>query len=159
MKRLLLIASLLTSAAFASDEFNSVVNAVESTYRIHHKHIPMMGVMLKFTPNHESRSIKIAIFDDVEIPAQANTADLQHVVAAQLGPEWTPYLRIWSRNEGESLVIFAKPNAKSVRLLITTLERGESVIMSVDVNDASLRQWMNEPENMIHRSMHEADEN
>ncbi len=104
MKRLLILTrSLLTNAAFASDEFKAVVKAVETTYGIHHKHIPMMGVMMKFTPNHEARSMKLAIF---EAAPEGDLANLQQVVSSNLGPEWAPYLRVWSRRERESLVIY-----------------------------------------------------
>ena len=44
MKRLLILSTLLlTNAAFAADDFKSVVKAVETNYGIHHKHIPMIG--------------------------------------------------------------------------------------------------------------------
>ena len=60
MRRLLILGIfLLTSAAFASDDFKTVVKAVESNYGLHRIHIPMMGVMLKFSPDHEARSHEI----------------------------------------------------------------------------------------------------
>jgi hypothetical protein len=160
VKRLLVIAAfLLTKAAFAADEFKAVVKAVETSYGIHHKHIPMMGMMLKFTPNHEARSMKLAIFETG--PQCGDPASLQQVVSRNLGPDWTPFVRVWSRREHESVVIYAKPAAASgMRLLITCLESDESVIMSVDVSEKSLHQWIDEPETMTHRARHEAnDEN
>lgn len=156
MTRLLVLAVLLfTNAAFASDEFKAVVKAVETSYGIHHKHIPMMGVMLKFTPNHEARSMRLAIFEDG--PERGDLSTLQQVVSKNLGPEWTPFVRVWSRHERESVVIYAKPSASGMRLLITCLESDESVILSVDVNEKSLREWIEEPENMAHRTRHQAD--
>ncbi len=156
MKRLLILTTLLlTNAAFASDDFKAVVKAVETTYGIHHKHIPMMGVMMKFTPSHEARSMKLAIF---EATPEGDLSDLQHVISSNLGPDWAPFVRVWSRRERESVVIYAKPSASGMRLLITCLESDESVVMSVDVNEKDLREWIKEPESMAHRARHDADD-
>jgi hypothetical protein len=156
MKRLLVLtALLLTNAALASDDFKAVVKAVESNYGIHHKHIPMMGVMTKFTPSHEARSMKLAIF---EAAPEGDLSNLQQVISSNLGPDWAPFVRVWSRRERESVVIYAKPSASGMRLLITCLESDESVIMSVDVSEKSLLQWIEEPESMAHRARRDADD-
>ena len=156
MKRLLILSTLLlTNAAFAADDFKSVVKAVETNYGIHHKHIPMIGVMMKFTPNHEARGMKLAIF---EAAPEGDLSNLQHVISSSLGSDWAPFVRVWSRRERESVVIYAKPSASGMRLLITCLESDESVVMSVDVSEKSLREWIEEPESMAHRARHDADD-
>jgi hypothetical protein len=159
VKRLLLLTALfLANAAFASDDFKSVVKAVETSYGIHHKHIPMMGVVLKFTPNHEARSMKLAIFEPG--PMRGDLASLEQVVSRNLGPDWAPFVRVWSRRDRESVVIYAKPSASGIRLLVTCLEQDESVIMSVDVSEKALRDWIDEPTGMAHRARREtSDEN
>ena len=156
MKRLLILTTLLlTSAAFASDDFKAVVKAVEHNYGLHHVHVPMMGIALKFTPNHETRSMKLAIF---EAAPDGDLSNLQQVIASSLGSDWAPFVRVWSRRERESVVIYAKPSASGMRLLITCLDSDESVVMSVDVSEKSLREWIDEPEDMAHRARHDADE-
>ena len=55
-------------------------------------------------------------------------------------------------------MIYAKPSASGMRLLITCLELDESVVMSVDVSEKSLREWIEEPESMAHRARHDADD-
>ena len=158
MNRLLILtALLLTSAAFASDDFKSVVKAVETSYGIHHKHIPMMGVALKFAPTHEERSVKLAIFEAA--PEHGDLANLQQVIAKSLGSEWSPFVRVWSRRDRESVVIYAKPSGNGMRLMVTCLDQDESVIVSVDVSEKSLRDWIDEPASMAHRSRHGAEEN
>jgi hypothetical protein len=157
MKRLLILTTLLlTSAAFASDDFKAVVKAVEHTYGLHHVHIPMMGIALKFSPDHEARSMKLAIF---EAAPEGDVSNLQQVISNNLGPDWAPFVRVWSRRDRESVVIYAKPSASGMRLLITCLESDESVVMSVDVSEKSLREWIEEPESMAHRARRESDEN
>ena len=158
MKRILILSLLfLTNAASASDDFKSVVKAVENSYGIHHKHIPMMGIALKFSPDHEARGLKLAIFEGG--PMGGNPANLEKVVSSQLGPGWSPFVRVWSRRDRESVVIYAKPSGSGMRLLVTCLEEDESVIMSVDVSEKSLREWIDEPASMAHRSRHGAEEN
>ena len=157
MKRLLILTTLLfTSAAFGSDDFKAVVKAVEHTYGLHHVHIPMMGIALKFSPDHEARSMKLAIF---EAAPEGDLSNLQHVISSSLGSDWAPFVRVWSRRERESVVIYAKPSASGMRLLITCLDSDESVVMSVDVSEKSLRDWIEEPESMAHRTRQSADEN
>lgn len=156
MKRLLLLTALfLTNAAFGSDDFKSVVKAVETTYGIHHKHIPMMGVALKFSPDHEARSMKLAIFEGG--PMRGNLANLEKLVSSNLGPDWSPFVRVWSRRDRESVVIYAKPSGSGMRLMVTCLDQDESVIMSVDVNEKALRDWIDEPAGMVHRTRHDED--
>ncbi len=157
MKCLVVLAALLfTNAAFAADDFKAVVKAVETSYGIHHKHIPMMGMMLKFAPNHEARSMKLAVFEDG--PRRGDLSDLQHLISTSLGPEWTPFVRVRSRRDRESVVIYAKPAASGMRLLITCLESDESVIMSLDVSEKSLHEWIDDPGGMSRRSRHQADD-
>jgi hypothetical protein len=158
MKRLLILTTLLlTSAAFASDDFKAVVKAVEHHYGLHHVHIPMMGIALKFSPDHEARSMKLAIF---EAAPEGDLSNLQQVISSNLGPDWAPFVRVWSRRDRESVVIYAKPSASGMRLLITCLDSDESVVMSVNVNEKSLREWIEEPERMTHHARRDAnDEN
>lgn len=156
MKRLLLVALLLTQAAFAADEFNSVVKAVESHYGIRRTHIPMMGLALKFSPDHQARSLKLAIFESR--PESGDLSDLPQVVASKLGPEWSPFVRVWSRRDRESVVIYAKPSGKGMRLFIACLDPEDSVVMSVDADEMSLREWINEPERMVHRTANSGDD-
>ena len=157
MKGLLVLIALLftNAAAFGADDFKAVVKAVETTYGIHHKHIPVMGVMLKFTPNHEARGMKLAIFEAA--PERGDLSSLQQVVSSNLGPEWSPFVRVWSRREQESVVIYAKPAASGMRLLITCLEPDESVVMSVDVSEKSLHGWIDDPGGMSRRTRHDSD--
>jgi len=157
MKRLLILSVLLlTNAALASDDFKSVVRAVERNYGIHHMRIPMMGIALKFAPNHEARGMKLAIFEAA--PARGDLANLQHVIASSLGSEWSPFVRVWSRRDQESVVIYAKPSKNGMRLLVTCLEQDDSVIMSVDVSENYLREWIDEPAGMAHRARHGAED-
>jgi hypothetical protein len=156
MKRLLILTTLLlTSAAFASNDFEAVVKAVEHHYGLHHVHIPMMGIALKFSPDHEARSMKLAIF---EAAPEGDLSNLQQVISSNLGPDWAPFVRVWSRRERESVVIYAKPSASGIRLLITCLDSDESVVMSVDVNEKSFREWIEEPGSMARRTRHDADD-
>lgn len=153
MKRTLVVALLLTNMAFARDDFKSVVKAVESTYGIHSRHIPMMGLMLKFSPEREARGVKLAIFEDS--PARGDLADLQQVIGRNLGPEWTPFIRVWSRRDDESVVIYAKPEGARMRLMVASFDHEDSVIISVDATEESLRHWINDPAGMADRTAHE----
>jgi len=156
MRRLLILGIfLLTSAAFASDDFKTVVKAVESNYGLHRIHIPMMGVMLKFSPDHEARSMKLAIFEAA--PEHGDLSNLQQVISSSLGSEWSPFVRVWSRRDQESVVIYAKPSGSGMRLMVTCLEPDESVIMSVDVSEKALRDWIDEPAGMARRARRGAE--
>ncbi|HLH10216.1 MAG TPA: hypothetical protein VKW78_23485 [Terriglobales bacterium] len=157
MKRLLLLALLVTNTAFGADEFKSVVKAVEAHYGIRHTHIPMMGLALKFSPDHQARSLKLAVFESG--PAEGDLADLQQVVANSLGNNWVPFIRVWSRRDRESVVIYAKPSGSAMKLFIASLEPDESVVMSLDVDESSVRQWISDPQGMVHRSEEVGNEN
>jgi len=140
---LVLCASTLASAG--DHEFRGVVRSIESAYRIHHTHIPLLGVVLFFARPAGVGGLKLAIFEGFKTPA--DVVDVSRVIESSLGPDWHPFVRVRSKGDinGESTLIYASPAGGRMRMMIVCLEPSEATVVELNLNDRAIKKWMKEP--------------
>jgi len=146
MKSLRIILLLLCAAplAFAGDnEFRGVVRAIEGTYGVHHTHIPLLGAMMFFARPAGVGGIRLAVFENFEMPADA--ADFSRVVEHSLGPDWHPFVRVRSRSDGETTLIYTSPSGGKMRMMVVNLEPSEATVVELNLSERAIRHWLKEP--------------
>jgi hypothetical protein len=130
--------------AFAGEhEFRGVVQSIEKTYGVHHTHIPLLGAMLFFARPAGVGGVKLAVFENFEMPADA--ADFSRVVEASLGPDWHPFVRVRSRSDGETTLIYTSPAGGKMRMMIVNLEPSEATVVEMSLSDRAIKHWLKEP--------------
>jgi hypothetical protein len=147
MKSLRLILLLVFAAplAFAGDnEFRGVVHAIESTYGVHHMHIPLLGAMTFFARPGGFGGIKLAVFENFEMPA--DVGDFSRVVERSLGPEWHPFIRVRSRSDGETTLIYTSPSGGKMHMMVVNLEPSEATVLELNLSERAIERWLKEPE-------------
>jgi len=140
---LVLCASTLASAG--DHEFRGVVRSIESAYRVHHMHIPLLGVALFFVRPAGVGGLKLAIFEGFKTPTDA--ADVSRVIESSLGSDWHSFVRVRSRGDinGETTLIYASPAGGRMRMMIVCLEPSEATVVELNLNDRAIKKWMKEP--------------
>jgi hypothetical protein len=138
-----LCASTLASAA--DHEFRGVVRSLESAYRVHHMHIPLLGVALFFARPAGVGGLKLAIFEGFKTPT--DVVDVSRVIESSLGSDWHPFVRVRSKGDsnGETTLIYASPAGGRMRLMIVCLEPSEATVVELNLNDRAIKKWMKEP--------------
>ena len=87
--------------------------------------------------------VKLAIFENFDMPADA--ADFSRVVEASLGPDWHPFVRVRSRSDGETTLIYTSPSGSKMRMMIVNLEPSEATVVELKISDRAIRRWLKEP--------------
>jgi len=147
MKSLSAVALILMStlASAGDHEFRGVVRSIESAYRVHHMHIPLLGVALFFARPAGVGGLKLAIFEGFKTPT--DVADVSRVIESSLGSDWHPFVRVRSKGDinGETTLIYASPAGGRLRMMIISLEPSEATVVELNLNDRAIKKWMKEP--------------
>jgi hypothetical protein len=91
---LLLVLCLSTLSFGADHEFRGVVHAIESSYGVHHMHIPLLGVAMFFARPEGVSGLKLAIFENFN--SRTDPDDVKRLVESSLGAGWYPFVRVRS---------------------------------------------------------------
>jgi len=148
--RLRLPALLLLAAATAlaaDSDFDRLVKSVERQFGVRRTYIPLMGVanfFVKVARPAGTSGIKLAVFEDLRTPDDADEARLDRMMA-EASAGLHPMVRVRSRRDHEFTYIYTGEFGKTTRMLIATFERGEAAIVELKVNLDTLLRTVNEP--------------
>jgi hypothetical protein len=141
---LLLLAAIPSPAA--DREFKAVLKAVEKQYGIHHRRFPFLGVILRFYHPEGVRVAGLAVFENLNGRATVPVTDLMEIVSRNLGGNWQPIVRTRSRHDNESTVVYVDTSGADVRMFVADIERDEATIVKLSLPEATLRDWLDEPD-------------
>jgi len=146
MKSLRVFVLILTVSAssLASDhEFRGVVRAIESSYGVHHMHIPLLGFVLFFVRPEGVSGLKLAVFENFNVPTALD--DVNRIVENSLGPGWYPFVRVRSKHDGETTLIYASPSGGKLRMMIVNVESSEATVVELKLSERAIKRWIDEP--------------
>ena len=146
MKSLRVLIFLFCAAPLAfggESEFHGVVHAIEHTYGVHHMHLPLVGAVLFFARPAGVGAIKLAVFENSAM--SADSEDFSRVVEKTLGPDWHPFVRVRSRSNAETTLIYTSPSSGKMRMMIVNLEPSEATVVEVNLSDHAIEKWLKEP--------------
>jgi hypothetical protein len=142
--RIVLLLLCCTTVAFGRDrDFRGVVNAIEHTYGVHHMHIPLLGVTMFFARPEGVSGLHLAVFEGFDTPA--DTDGVRRVVENSLGDGWYPFVRVRSRDDGETTLIYANPSGGKMRMMIVNLEPSEATVVELNLSERAIKAWLSEP--------------
>ena len=135
-RRIVLIAALVAStlvAMPAAADFSRVAVGLRKL-GFERTWIPFLGLaraavwMVSPSGVHD---FQLAVYENTP---RVSEEQLEKMVAAHMGKNWSPIVRVRSQRSGESVFIYARPDAKNerlVELIILAHERGETVLVRV----------------------------
>jgi hypothetical protein len=87
--------------------------------------------------------IKLAVFENFEIPA--DVGDLSRVVERSLGPDWHPFVRVSSRSDVETTLIYTSPSGGKMHMMVVNLEPSEATVLELNLSERTIKRWLKEP--------------
>jgi hypothetical protein len=142
--RIFLLVICTSTLTFGSDhEFRGVVHAIESNYGVHHLHIPLLGFALFFARSEGVRGLKLAVFENFHVPTAVD--DVNRIVGNSLGPGWYPFVRVHSKGDGETTLIYANPSGAKLRMMIVNVESSEATVVELKLSQHAIKEWIDEP--------------
>lgn len=153
MRRLLLPLVLAASCApaFAVErDFGDVVRALSDEFHTRPTRIPLFGLVNAFTfvaRPAGARHIDLAIFENLSM-AGRDTREVMDKVKRAVGRGWAPFVSVRSRRAGQEqlVLVYMRTEGRNCRLLVTSVEPNEAVVVELKVNPDGLRQWIGDPE-------------
>ena len=149
----LLLAALLSFSianVHAEDRaFKAISTHLKTRYKAKRRGIPFLGLAnfaVKIVHPAGVKSIKIAIFEDLDSSGNINHAELNAVIRQSLDEEWQPLVRVYSRREGEQVFVYARNEGDDIKLMVVSLQQTDAFIARVKISPATLAKWMEKPE-------------
>jgi hypothetical protein len=121
-----------------------VVRHMESEYHLKQTKIPLWGVINGFARvarPWKGLGVSLAIFEDQNLKI-ADFHSFESRIQTALGEGWQPFVRVISKKDGEQTVIFAKPQGKTFKLMIISLESAETTVVKVQVSWKDFSHWV-----------------
>ena len=128
-------------------EFDAITKHLKAQYKAKRRKIPFMGLAnfaIKIIRPAGVKSVKVAIFEELNHVPGAGSNELNAVMRSALSPEWLPLVRIRSRN-GEQMHVYAREEGESVKLMVVTIDGTEAVVARVKVNPQRLKDFLDDP--------------
>ena len=149
---LLLLATLMSfsiASARAEDRaFKAISTHLKTRYKAKRRGIPFMGLAnfaVKLIRPAGVKSIKLAIFEDLDDYSNINHAELNSVIREALDQEWQPLVRIYSKREGQQVFVYARDEGQDIKLMVVTLDQTQAVVARVKLDPSALAQFMENP--------------
>ena len=149
----LLLATLLSFSVanvHAEDRaFKAISTHLKTRYKAKRRGIPFLGLAnfaVKIVRPAGVKSIKIAIFEELDSSGNVNHAELNAVIRQSLDEEWQPLVRVYSRREGQQVFVYARNEGDDIKLMVVSLQQTDAFIARVKISPATLAKWMEKPE-------------
>jgi hypothetical protein len=148
----LLLATLLSfplANARAEDRaFKAISTHLKTRYKAKRRGIPFMGLAnFAFKIVHPAgvKSIKVAIFEDLDDFASINHGELNSVIREALDQEWQPLVRVYSRKDGQQVFVYARDEGQDIKLLVVSLNQTDAFVARVKIDPGALAKFMENP--------------
>lgn len=148
----ILLVIALAVPCFAGDrEFKSVVSAIESEYNTKHMRIPMLKLAtfgVHAAGVQGASDLKLAVFEHLDLPPDASTAQFERKVESAMGGDWHPLVRVKARGAGQFTVIYASTDEKKMRLMIIALQPEDATVVQVSLKESDVKRWIKDPRSL-----------
>jgi hypothetical protein len=145
---LLFVFAQFAPAAKATDgEFDAIANHLKTKYQAKKVKIPFLWVArfaVKIVRPAGVKSFDITIFENLKFSRATLDEEMQAAMRNSLSAEWSPILRIRSRN-GEQVYMYMREAGKDVKIMFVTIENDEAVVIRAKFNPDKLADFVNNP--------------
>jgi hypothetical protein len=140
-------------------EFDAIVHRLEAHYHQRPAHLMGLTGFLANRAHPEGvKNIKLAVFEDLDTSLHPPDADFDSFLQQVVGPEFRPFVRVWSRRDGEQTFVYARESAQDWEMLVVTLERDEACVVKMKLNPDAVSRWIENPQESALGSAHGADD-
>ncbi|MBS1794776.1 MAG: hypothetical protein JSS81_13030 [Acidobacteria bacterium] len=133
--------------AKAGNEYEQIVRHLKTKYRAKKVKIPLMWLaraVVKVVRPAGVKSFSVTLFEDLQFSSETLDAEMQAAMRSSFGPEWSPILRVRSR-EGEQVYMYMREDGKNVKISLVTIDKEQAAVIRATVNPDKLAEFMENP--------------
>lgn len=148
--RVFFIAGLACAGARAADrEFADVVRAISDECGTRPLQIPLFGIVNAFVSVAHpagAKHLDIAIFENLG-SRDRSRGNVVEMIRGAVGETWKPFVHVRSFRHGreETVFVYLREEKNDWKLLLTTIEPDEAVVVQIRLNPDGLQRWMASP--------------
>ncbi len=144
----LLVFTFAAPAASAKDnEYKLIVKHLKTRYQAKKVKIPFIW-LARFAVSVARpagvKSFSVTLFEDLKFSAETVDMEMQKAMRNSLGEEWSPLLRVRSR-QGQQVYMYMRESGKSVKIMLVAVDQKQSAIVRATVNPEKLADFINDP--------------
>lgn len=132
-------------------DFSSIAKAIDRHSGVKRVWIPFLGIAraaVRVIRPEGVHDFQLATFEG---SGNLDPRALHGILEEQVGPGFTPLVRVWSKKSGEFSFIYAKPAkwGSRMELMILTHDDEQTVLVRVDVDAAVVARELGEPRKVV----------
>ncbi len=128
-------------------EYKTVCNHLKTKYRAKKVKVPFMWLAraaVGIVKPAGVKSFKVTIFRNLQFSENSLHSEMQAVMKDAFDPEWSPILRVRSR-DGEQVYMNMREAGKSVKIVLVTIQKDEAVVVRARFNPNKLVRFIENP--------------
>lgn len=145
---LFLVFTFAAPAATAKDkEFDAFVRQLQTTYQAKKVRIPFMWLArfaVKIVRPAGVKSFNFTLFENPKFSTTSLDDDMKSAAQNSLSADWSPILRIRSR-QGDQVYAYMRENGKDIKLLLVTISNDNAAVIRATFNPDKLAEFINNP--------------
>ena len=129
------------------NEYDAVCDHIEKRYKAKKVKIPFMWLArmaVGIVKPAGVKAFKVTIYRNLDISRSTLDAEMRDVMKNAFDDEWSPILRVVSR-EGEQVYMNMREYRRSVKILLVVIDRDEAVVVRARFNPEKLAEFINDP--------------
>lgn len=129
------------------DEYGKVVNHLKTKYKAKKVRIPFMWLArfaVGITRPAGVKSFNITLFDKLQFSRATLDAEMNAALKDSLGPEWSPIMRVRSR-EGDQVYVNMRESGDSIKVMVVTINKEGASIIRARFSPEKLADFINDP--------------
>jgi hypothetical protein len=134
-------------AANGPGEYKSIVNHLKTKYRAKKVKIPFLWLArfaVTVVRPAGVESFSVTLFDGLQFSRETLDAEMQSAMKNSFGPEWSPILRVRSR-DGQQVYMHMREAGKSVKIAVVTIDKKQAAIIRATFSPEKLAEFINDP--------------
>jgi hypothetical protein len=128
-------------------EYDRIVNHLKTKYKAKKINIPFMWLArfaVSISRPAGVKSFSITQFKDLKFSYSELDKEMQAAMRNSFGPEWTPAIRVRTRN-GQQVYMYMRVDRKVVKVALVTIDKQEAAIIRATFSPDRLADFINNP--------------
>jgi hypothetical protein len=133
-------------ASAADHEFQDIVRAISEQFDTKPVRIPLLGIaraVVAIAHPAGAKQLNVAIFQNLD-ERKGSGRDLLESVRLAVGRGWVPFVQVRSDRD-QNMLAYMVGKGNDVRMLITTVQQGQVVVVEVKVTPEQMQKWITSP--------------
>jgi len=130
------------------NEYKQIVRHLKTKYKAKKVKIPFMFLArfaVSIVRPAGVKSFSVTIFEDLKFSKETLDEEMQAAMRDSFGADWSPILRIRSR-DGEQVYMYMRDAGKdSVKISLVTIDKEQAAVIRATINPDRLAEFMDNP--------------